>query len=405
MSELITHVPIDPKDPLLQGARYQYEEQVAQVQDYDPDATIPREQLDALVHTTAETYQHDNHTVTDDDPVAQATEAMRAKVERGSDQESQNTFELLTYFPPNEGVTLGDKQIYLSPVFGTERGRKHAVGYTTLPDGTVAPRLFYKSMSDGFWRVSPTMEKVEEDGRTKLYYDKGNTLSHGYARETRLKDELSGALEAAEADKLIYDKGQIDWMLDHFVPEKLGDADTYDVEADGTVLKGIGNAFIYKPGQGFISEDDPRPAREVLQDIQLDPGRVPQFAAGPVRTTVRKHELLGDVTVETYRSADGLVEWNMASAKDGSVWVNGITNPHDVEATSYGTDADVITAGVFDNKPIEYRSQVQGLEEGVDYEPFEGSKLYVKLKVLDNLPLIQAYREAKGISRIQPAVG
>ncbi len=402
MSEFITHVPLDPQDPLLQSTHYQYPQVVGQAHEYDLDATIPRDQLDSLVSADIETHQYDSHTTANDDPIARATEYMRAKVEHGEDESSQNTFELLTYFPPNKEVTLGDKQFYLSPVFGAERGRKHAVGYTTLPDGTVAPRLLYKSLSDGFWRVSPTMEKVEDEGQTKLYYDKGNTLSHGYARETRLKDELAGALEAAEDDRLVYDRGQIDWMLNHFVPEKLGAANTYDDEADGTVLKGIGNAFVYKPGEGFVSEDDPRPAREVLKDMQVDPRRMPQFSTEPVRTSVRKHELLGEVTVETYRSADGLVEWNMAYAKDGSIWVNGITNPHDTEATSYGTDADVITAGVFDNKPIEYRSQVQGLEEGVDYEPFEGSKLYVKLKVLDNLPLIQAFREAKGITRMQP---
>lgn len=309
--------------------------------------------------------------------------------------ENQNTQELFDMAPPDSELSAGGRDFYFSPVFEAG-GRKHSIGYTMLENGVLAPRLFYKSRSDGFWRVSPIIDKeVDKDGTEELYYSKGEVMVDGYVRETRLSDDISEHLELKEAGATVSDREYLRQIKEHFLPEKLGETATYKEEAFGIKIRGIKDFFLYQPGAGFHAlDDDKRPARERIAELQVPEERKADFTGEPIKTTTRHHEMLGDVTIESFLSNDGRLVWNMARTKEGIVWVNGLTKPEPDPVSSYGTDHEVLLGGVIDNKPIEYMSQLHGLTEGQDYIRIPGTS-YAQLTIIDNLEPIREYRAAR----------
>lgn len=334
----------------------------------------------------------------DTSDVAAITQAFKNELIGKSENFNVNTLELLTQLPPVMGIELDKKKFYISKVFSSG-DRPHAIGYTQLYNGVIAPRLFYKSFSDGFWRVAPEFHTTMNNGVKGYRYSKGETMEYGYVRETRLVDDLEGMLENMEQEQQIVSAGDLQKICEHFFPYLLGDTNTYKEEAKSgeTRIKGFDQYLKYKPGLGFES-DDSIPAKIAFSHMELPEDRQPDFNLTPVRTLKRNHSLLGDVMIDVYRSRDGLLHWNMAHTPDGKVWVNGITIP-DEGVTSYGTSDEVMTAGVLDNKPLEYASQVEGLLEGIDYVKSRLYPSYVELLVLDNLRPIKEFRAARNIYR------
>lgn len=332
------------------------------------------------------------------DDIKQTTDEFRRELETSPEASSRNTHELFTWFPPVVGVQIDERKFYISEQFAAHNGRLHAIGYTRLGDGTIAPRLFYKSQSEGSWRVSPVwLVETDEEGKQQSYYSKGETMYYGYARETRLDDDLETALEAAEdGSPKVLEPEQLTTVRQHFIPERLGKADTYNVEASEQRVNGLDDFLTFRPGSGFKTVDG-RPAREVLAAMSADPTRLPDFKASPIKVSLRQHSILGSVKVETYRSRDKLLDWNMAYTADGKVWLNGLTIPNDT-VNSYGTNGDVLVGGILDSKPLEYDFQVEGLEEGVDYRKTDQPP-YVELLILDQLEPIRNFRAARHIVR------
>lgn len=329
------------------------------------------------------------------DKIQSATARFEKTLAESHEATDKNTEELLTYFKPDQALEIQGKTFYISPVFSIEgKGRAHAVGYTELKDGTIAPRLFYKSNSDGFWRVTPYVEQNQQTGGN--YYSKGDTMDFGYARETKLNDNLENMLEKGEASTQSLNPGQLEWVLGHFQADKLGKTNTYEDEAFEVRIPKSPEIYTFKPGEGFVTADG-KPAREVLANIHIREDKVPDFTQAPIKSAKRNHTLLGEVQVDTFESRDGLLTWRMAHTPDGTVWINGLSSKRE-NVTSYGTDDEVLSAGVLDNKPIEYASQTAGLEEGIDYAP-TAHKGYVELRVLDNLEPIKQFRQATHIFR------
>lgn len=368
----------------------------------DPEQTVPSSIVLASLGAAAiEKFETDlQPKLLESSDVIGAAHRMSESLSVSEDSADKNTGELLQYYQPTKGIEIGSHTFYLTDVVATEGGRKHAVAYTELDDGTVAPRLFYKSNSDGFWRATPEYEINDTPEKPSRYYSKGDTMAYGYARETRLNADLEMVLERGEqAATVNLEPGQLEWMLQHFQGSRLGKTNTYEDEAYEIRLKGFEDFFAFQPGRGFETTDG-RPAREIISEMKVAPARMPDFTTEPRRSTTQVHALLGEVQVDVYGSQDGLLEWNMAHTPDGKVWVNGLTksNSDSPEVTSYGTDAEVVSAGVIDSKPLEYASQVQGLEPSRDYKPTPYGS-YVELTVLDNLAPIRQFRHDRGIYR------
>src|SRR5690606_13110537 len=153
--------------------------------------------------------------------------------------------------------------------------------------------------------------------------------------------------------------------------------------------------YSYEPGMGFATRNG-IPAREVFAKAEIDKRMAPDFSKEAIRTTFGEHPLFGIVKTEVYADDNnGILGWHISTDESGRVWVSGLTNTYK-KHNSYGTDDEVISLGVYDNKPAEYDSQIEGLVEGVDYKRINNT--YVDITpLLDNLPLIKQYRQAKGV--------
>ncbi len=400
---------------------------------YDPDRTIPRAVYNAtqapvdgigvasMSHATPEVTKIDLFTdvkkgdfAKSDIYNARRITELRAEYEAALEAsrlpEDANTLELTKYLPATTGIRVGERPMLLSAIVKNQDGRMHAVMYTPLEDGRLAPRLLYKSNSDGDWRVSPDVEKwTDNQGRQRMRYSKGETQDFGYVRETRLDDDLRKALVEKEDAAADWNNESVNWLTDHFVREKLGKNHTYEQEAgvtelpDATIPRGdieqvSRNLFAFMPGNGFEPVDG-RQASQVFSEAVIPFNKMPQFAQGVGERVLSKHPVLGEVVTEKLQSNDGRYMWHLSSDKQGRVWVSGVTRGSEDTPSSYGTDTDVLSMGILDNKPVEYDSQVSGLREGIDYKQTQ-TKGYVDITpLIDNLPVIKAYRASRGIVR------
>ncbi len=316
--------------------------------------------------------------------------------------EDQNTSELFNALPPVHGINIEGQQFLLSQT-ATVEGRDHCVGYVRLETGQVAPRLFYRSNSDGDWRVSPYYDSwQDQQGRERGYYSKGDTMEYGYVRETRLVDDLRVSLEQkALTDKIELSRDQLRWVTSHFSEQALGGTNSYKDEAFEVTMgwgaKGMG-VFDFIPGQGFKHQSG-KTAAEVMSDVEIPDMLKPDFSQPVIGVRISRHPILGQVTTEQIPAANDRLVWNFSRDLEGRVWVSGIVNKNVKRPNTYGTDDEVYIAGVLDNKPIEYASQVEGLREGQDFKPTMVGSYVDITPLLDHLPVIQDYRAAREVPR------
>jgi|GEM_PF-2916819 hypothetical protein len=392
MTELITHVPSQEE------LRHQYADQTVNG-DIIPRAEIIAIRARALGGEVFE-FANSDYTVEDSDKLnqkqtEQISSSFKSRLEASARPEDVNTFNLMKALPITSGISINKRPFYLSDVVASG-GRSHCVGYVETDDGQIAPRLFYKSNSDGDWRVSPQFYvDIDEKGKEHLTYSKGETMEYGYVRETRLHDDLRAALSTKEALTFEWEGERIDWLLRQFTKEKLGSTFTYDDEVKEAKVATTKADFLYayKPGQGFNAHDGIN-ARDVFRNAELDEAIKPNFSVRPVHTLHSTHPQLGSVKTELYEDNQGTSLWHLSSDAQGRVWVSGATKK-DRKPSSYGTDEEVVSLGIYDNKPIEYGSQVDGLVEGVDYKKI-GNGSYVDITpLLDNLPVIKDYRQSR----------
>lgn len=350
----------------------------------------------------------DHVDVVNQDVSGRTNNEFTAALEKSELPEDRNTLDLIRSLPIKSGIRVSERDVFFSDALNLE-GRMHCVMYTKLPDGKVAPRLMYKSNSDGDWRVAPYYDYQETaDGRENGWYSKGETMDFGYVRETRIDDDIRLALAEREQTALVGDSATRNWFLKHFTKQALGSNNTYETEAFrvkfGSVSE-MGNndairrdMFAIEPGYGFETKDG-RKARDVFGSLHFSEPTLPNLASeGKIFTT--EHPILGKVVTEVITSNDGRYNWHMSSDAEGRVWVSGVTSAYESSPNSYGTDNEVLSMGILDNKPIEYRSQIKGLEEGIDFVD-TAQRGYVDITpLLDNLQPIKLYREGRGIKRV-----
>ena len=331
------------------------------------------------------------------------SDEIKANLEKGEHPEDNNTLELFNALPPVKGARIDGKSFFLSQTANAE-GRDHCVGYVEMVNGQIAPRLFYKSNSDGDWRVAPYYERtVDDEGVEQGYYSKGDTMDYGYVRETRIVDDLRTVLEdGARKDRGTISKEQLRWVTNHFSAEALGATNTYEDEAFEVKMGwGAKDSGVYDfiPGYGFQTENG-QTAAQVLSKVEIPDILKPDLSKPGVGIKVSEHPILGQVITEQVAGTNGTLVWNFSRDKEGRVWISGIVNGYNKKPNSYGTDDEVYSAGVLDNKPIEYEAQVSGLREGIDYKPTKVGGYVDITPLLDNLKIIQDYRSSRGTYRL-----
>lgn len=308
---------------------------------------------------------------------------------------------------PNHELKIEGKTFYMSDILSTKESREYAVLYSAIQDESktvVAPRLLYKSNSDGGWRVA---YGVEKGGRLIKEAQSGH-FAH-YTQETKLHTIILDQLEKAEKNydtsgaarqklldifsKMNQNRDQVntapsevkyhqDLSLDHTMD------DTVRLLSAGETDKPDLNML---RNRGFNSFSEYIESLDKVFDAM--PGFVPDFSTLPEKSVTREHTLLGETQIEEFPAfyGDTPIIWSMARDRQGRTWVENI-RLRNAKATSYGTYSPVFDGGFITNKPLEYASTANGLRYEKEYREFNGG--YVDITPLTSkLKPIKEYKK------------
>ena len=344
-------------------------------------------------------------------PDNMTTEDIRAYFEKIKNDTSQpNRTKLLLEHPmlmPTRTIKIGDRVFYAGPVIQatTKNGTYLQSIMFTEVNGKLVPRAFYKSNSDGGWRVTPYFGGV---------YSKGSGIH--YTQETKPHEELSHYLENQPVSQeykgdlivkyfsftILNEKGEMQSEPDKGLSEIQtfgGEHTQYD---DRGRLDGVRE---FKPGElnkQLKSREDLVRLEEVTKVENLPDGFVPDFSGAPIRTYEIQHTILtpatgGKITVDVYQGAlDGQsVEWHMAHDSQGRVWIDRINFQND-QYNSYGVVSNLINSGILTHKPIEHIEQTDMV---LVYPRFKGNfSGYLDITpLLDRMGPIQKFRQQREI--------
>lgn len=325
---------------------------------------------------------------------------------------------------PRTSVRIGDRTFYLGPVIrtvGPDGPRSYSLGVVPiLEGGAVRLRevIFYRSNSDGGWRVTPArLGGVLMKGRMRI----GAEARGHYTAETQLAPELSQRLEALEGEAPVeLTEEALDMLINIESPLNAGRgvslAGRFADQQRLSLAPGLEPVQRFAPGRemfwrdgevpegmdeatwAIVSRVSPRVAD--LGSLPLPEGFVPDFSAEPLRTYEGRHTTLGDTTYREYRGTlNGReVVWTMAEAEGDRVWVQSIRYA-EAQVTDFGTFDTAIDTGILTSKPVEYSSHLGNLPEAyrrpiLDAEgnatPYEDIT-----PLLAELAPIRSYREAR----------
>lgn len=309
------------------------------------------------------------------------------------DSEEQGYMDYLLHqerFFPVAGIELDSGTYSISaPLSVPTDERKYSVGYFESDDGAVAPRLFYKSMSDGGWRAAPFI-----DGRGCIYKGGKQTREEfgEYVATTKPDESLAALLEYTEH---MYDTSSANMGI---FMKLMGDprwAADFDNQVRYTTVSGDGlDAFV--SGHGY-EKYGAEIGRTQLESMQLPKGFEPDFQTSARDSYGVEHSILGRSTVEVYASEyDGMpIEWHVATDGVGRVWLDRLQFAHS-ETTTYGTRRNVLLAGALQMKPVDYWRQLAQAEEYVDWVPLKGQVEYVDMQpTIQRMPWVKRYRDAR----------
>jgi len=319
------------------------------------------------------------------------------QVVTGSRMESDTADRLLHEWnglEPQVGLEVDGRKMAFSQVMNNGK-YKFSVGYTRI-GYEVFPRLFYKSHSDGGWRVTPGMYTDDSS------YSKGDfhMPEYGqYVQATKPTEDVTAILaqlEKQESHITVPASRELrqNFLLSRRIVEH--DASIED-EVKLTEVRGRGlDAFL--SGKGFRDPENVEENRWEIEHQELPRGFKPDFSREPVKKYAMQHTLLGECKVDVYPAQyqGRIVDWHVAHDGAGRIWVDRIV-PRDAKMTSYGTSSEVIIAGILSSKPIDYTSQVKGAQGGgVDIKEFD--ETYSDLSpTLNRQPWLKEYRRARGI--------
>ena len=83
---------------------------------------------------------------------------------------------------PIVGIAVNNEEFMFSGLCADQLGRKYSVGYARDEQDRTVPRMFYKSNSDGGWRVSPYIyddDGIFSKGELDLRYPDGTQAQYG----------------------------------------------------------------------------------------------------------------------------------------------------------------------------------------------------------------------------------
>ncbi len=231
--------------------------------------------------------------------------------------------------------------------------------------------MVYTSVSEGNLRSSQGFEEVRVGGIRQKRQMKGAEMSSAaqYTQDTQLNPDFAAKLlESIDGVTGLPLASQEDYVHDEAAATTLfkdfeSNCDVYSLP-DAKLAK-----LLFRLPAGRLSKADLREylggdATQLAAYVQRmntaleQSGMVPDFSAKPSQSRVDMHPILGSVTREVYTKSG--VEWHMKRDQTGRVWIDRIRSV-DNEATPFGTDKALLYSGILTSKPLEYKTQSDGL--------------------------------------------
>ncbi len=303
---------------------------------------------------------------------------------------------------PIVGIGVGEREFMFSGLLDTSDGRTHALCYADDGDGRIVPHMYYKSKSDGGWRMSPYLyeDGVYSKGDIPLRDQQGQHVEYGqYTQATKPDESIAALLEEMERLKVEASaprdvKNSFRSLLVKSAYERSGIDEVYSADLSVECIGGHG-LYAYMSGKGFKYQ--PEVSRGMIEAMRLPDGFTPDFTAQPRRSYQTEHTILGKTRVEVYlvpyKGKD--IEWHVATDEStGTVWLERLAVKGG-GVTKYGTRRDLILAGALNAKPVDYRSQTPQMVEGEDYDAIAGGTYVSVKKTLDRMPWVRDYRRAR----------
>lgn len=273
-------------------------------------------------------------------------------------------------FQPVREVEVNGRKFYLSQRI--EGGSRATVIAYTEVDGVLKTRMFYKSQSDGGWRLNSPSNNQQLSKGLIVSKEYGQNQYRHYTRETKPHEDLSSAFDEIPSsnDPNLYGK-QRD-VRDVYKNEN--NLDDYAAETqNGVALKPL--VQVGRNGEGVDGGVIVGNLTvEMMRGIRYPDGFIPNFSSPPVRSYDMSHTLLSrmnaqgqpikDIKVDVFegRLPNGeRLEWHFASDAQGRIWIEKIDTPDTSEMNSFGVQSRVNDFGVLDMKPLDYSKQVDGI--------------------------------------------
>lgn len=286
---------------------------------------------------------------------------------------------------PTEPVMVGDAVLKVGRLFDMGGGRVGAFVLAPGADGSPHLRLFYRSNSQGGFRVLPARNKGLSHAGIPGY-DKGpgeSSLAAPSALETHFAAELLKGPARTVSDPSD--------LVDGAVPVNRSIEEYFRYEQDpGHVGKRVRAAPLLETG-GV----DPAAIRIA------DPAKRPDFSVA-IRQYRTVAELAGEVDALVYRSRDGSVEYTVLKDQSGRIWFSNVEFVG-AALNEFGIPSQTVDAGALLKPRWEYEKQIPAQYRGAvnprrpDY--------FDAWDYLRRIPEVQEWYRVQGLEPPGAAVG
>ncbi len=298
---------------------------------------------------------------------------------------SKKTMELLEKFPnikPEKEIIIDGVHYAFSKVFLWKRPK---VIWFVEVNWKIEPRLFYKSISDGWWRTTPgitwenkfskadEIEKSHYVITTKIDAKLENFINTQIPKEKKvLKIE-----KYFKGDRLEERENLVNGTNFLAMQQEVKAFD--DKELLSPFREGNISPWYWGRKWSIFQNMNANWVKKYLSKLEYPEGFLPNFFGWPKESYETIHSIAWPTEIDVFEGVlDGRkVEWHMARSKNNpeQIWISNIRLANG-KLSSFGNDSEFLNTGVLTQKPFEYASRLAGQ---VPYEFNDGRAL-----VMDN---------------------
>ncbi len=297
----------------------------------------------------------------------------------GSDQKFVNETVKKYGLQPNETVKVGNTKFSIGDPFDIGDGRVAAIAVIEN-GGTTSTRLFYKSNSQGIFRLLP------------------GTTSNGWFSKGVGEASLDApsAVQRALSEKISSNsvRTNLPENFHQFVVPEYKTSYEAMVAAGKDPALAVSRQDILIPNKNIIESKATIHASP--QELKLaNSSYAPEFATGKVTTYETTTSAAGKVTANVFKSVDGSLEYTFFEDKTGRAWIASIDSTKN-PINEAGIRSTSVNTGDLTMPRYEYPAQIPEGYRGTGR--FGPSNSYGDAwPYLRETPLIKAYYQSRGL--------